>query len=70
MPYLIKATDNAGIVGWLSISEQGDFRHFESRNEAVKFATAEEAQRVIELLPKTFSKVGIHFSIEPETNLG
>ena len=64
MSFVIKAND-AGRTGWISPANHRGFRSLADRAQAAVFATREEAQQAIDMLPEAFTRAGIRFSIEP-----
>jgi hypothetical protein len=65
MEFIITARDFFGIVGWVGLLGPDGPECLGSRAEALLFATAAEAQRVIDSLPELFSRSSIFFSVEP-----
>jgi hypothetical protein len=64
MSFVIKAND-AGRIGWITPANHRGFRSLADRAQAAVFATREEAQQAIDMLPEAFTRAGIRFSIEP-----
>jgi hypothetical protein len=63
MSFVIKAND-AGRIGWISPANHRGFRSLADRAQAAIFASREEAQQAIDMLPEAFTRAGIRFSIE------